>query len=308
MPDADSGADPGPGPDAAPGAGVARATPPERRRGSLGAILLRNEWFKARKRLASWVTFGGFAVIAGLGFGSNYVRARGDPDRAFALPSAWPDILAEPVEIASFFAAILLVLLVASEFSWRTARQNVIDGLSKEQWFWGKTLLLPVVALVFMGAILVIGGGFALAGTDFGSLEGPLIGTTQVAVIGAGSLRMVGYGSLALAAAMAIRGTGAAMGVWFIYVALGEPVLLTLALRRLELVEWIRYLPVNVFNATSNYMQWDGGSFGNAVQRAVGPGGRLPQPWETESLLLVAGGWIAFFVIGSFLWFRRRDL
>lgn len=293
--------------DAVSGPGAARPEPADRHRSPTGAILLRNEWFKARKRLASWVTFGGFAVIAGLGFGSSYWRARGDPDRAFALPGAWREILAEPVEIASFFAAILLVLLVASEFSWRTARQNVIDGLSKEQWFWGKTLLLPLVALVFMGAVLAIGGGFALAGTHFGSLERPLIDVTHVTVIGGGLLRMVGYGSLALAAAMAIRSTGATMGVWFFYVALGER-LLSLALIRLERIEWIRYLPVNVFNATSNYMQWDRVAFGNAVERAADRGGRPLQLWETETLLLVAAGWIALFVIGSFLWFRRRDL
>lgn len=278
------------------------------RRGSTGTILLRNEWFKARKRLASWVTFGAFVLIAGLGFGSNYLQARGDADRVYALPGAWPEILGEPIEIASFFAAILLILLVASEFSWRTARQNVIDGLSKEQWFWGKTLFLPIVAVAFMLAVVVLGGGFALAGTDLAALERPLIESIHGAVIGGGLLRLVGYGSLALAAAMAIRSTGAAMGVWFLYVALGEPVLLPLALRRLELVEWIRYLPVNVFNATSNYLQWDPVAFGDAIQRAIDRGAAPPQIWETGSLLVVAGGWIGFFLIGSFLWFRGRDL
>ena len=275
--------------------------------GSLPGILARNEWFKLRKRLASRVTFGGFAALVGLASGIEFFQARGDPDRSFALPGEWSELLSEPVEIAGFFLAILLVLLVASEFSWRTARQNVIDGLSKEQWFWGKALLLPMLALLFLAAVVAIGGGFALAGTDLESIEGSLVATTHLAAAGGGLLRLIGYGSMALAAAMAIRSTGAAMGVWFFYVALGEQ-LLTLGLVRLELVDWIRYLPVNVFNALSRSLQWDPVAFGNAIQRAVDRGATPPTIWETDALLLVAGGWIALFVLGSFAWFRQRDL
>lgn len=270
-------------------------------------VMVRNEWLKARKRLASWVTLGFFVLIAGLGFGSNYLEARRRPDRAFALPDAWPEILGEPVQVAFFFGAILLILLVASEFSWRTARQNVIDGLSKERWFWGKAMLLPLVAVVFVGWLLLVGAGFALAGTDLATASRPLVRSAHAAAAGGALLGFVGYGSLALAAAMAIRSAGAAMGAWFFYAALGER-LLSLGLVRLERAEWIRYLPIHAFNAVADYLQWDRTAFGGAIQRAVDRGGTPPQVWETERLLLVVVGWIVFFVVGSFLWFRRREI
>lgn len=276
-------------------------------RRSTAGIMLGNEWLKARKRLASWVTFGTFAAMATLGFGSEYFGARGDPDRSFALPDAWSEILGEPIAISFFFGAVLLVMLMASEFTWRTARQNVIDGLSKEQWFWGKAMLLPLGALFFVGWLLLAGTGFALAGTDLDSLSRPLVRIDHAQAIGGALLGFLGYGSLALAAAMALRSAGAAMGVWFFYVALGER-LISLGLNRLELDAWIRYLPVNVFNALANYLQWDRIAFGNAIQRAIDRGVTPPQLWETETLLLVATAWIAFFVVGSFVWFRRRDL
>jgi hypothetical protein len=49
--------------------------------------------------------------------------------------------------IASIFGVVLIVLMVCNEFGWKTSRQNIIDGLSKPQWFAGKALLIPTVAV-----------------------------------------------------------------------------------------------------------------------------------------------------------------
>ena len=73
------------------------------------------------------------------------------------------------------FSGLTVMLLATPEFNWRTARQNVIDGLSKSQWFWGKSLLLPVVALAFLGIHILIPGVLALIRTDLGAATGPLV-------------------------------------------------------------------------------------------------------------------------------------
>lgn len=116
----------------------------------LVSVLVRNEAIKTFKRLAFWVTFLFFSFILTMEFGENYFRAAGDPDRSFALPGAWREIVTGNSEIALIFGSVILILLLSSEFSWRTARQNVIDGLSKEQFFVGKGLLLPIVGLMFI--------------------------------------------------------------------------------------------------------------------------------------------------------------
>ena len=186
------------------------------------SVLFRNEMLKMYKRLAVWVTFGFFSFIMLMEFGGNYYRAAGDPDRDFGLPSAWPDILSGQSEVALIFGSVVLILLLSSEFSWRTARQNVIDGLSKEQFFLGKSLLLPVVGVLFISMNVIVGGAFALAGTDFGTLTEPLMRGVHWSVIFGFLLAFIGYGSLALFCSLSIRNSGPAMAVWFFYVALGE--------------------------------------------------------------------------------------
>ncbi len=179
------------------------------------SVLFRNEMLKMYKRLAFWVTFGFFSFIMFMAFGEEYFRAAGNPERTFALPSAWPDILADDAQVALIFGSVVLLLLLSSEFSWRTARQNVIDGLSKEQFFLGKSLLLPVVAVLFIGMNVIVGGAFALAGTDFGTLTEPLMRGVYWSVMFGFFLAFIGYSSLALFCSLSIRNSGPAMAVWF---------------------------------------------------------------------------------------------
>ncbi len=274
------------------------------------SVLFRNEMLKLYKRLAFWVTFGFFSFIMLMEFGGSYYRAAGDSDRTFALPSAWPDILTDQSEVALIFGSVILILLLSSEFSWRTARQNVIDGLSKEQFFLGKSLLLPVVGVLFIGMNVIIGGAFAFAGTDFGTLTEPLMRGVHWSVIFGFFLAFIGYGSLALFCSLSIRNSGPAMAVWFFYVAIGEQMIIG-AFKAMHdrLGELATYLPVSTFNQLHRYYQHDAVAFQQAVQDAAANGRRAPADiWPMDTLLIVSFLWIALLVVGSFVWFRKRDL
>ncbi len=276
----------------------------------VATVLFRNEMLKMYKRLAVWVTFGFFSFIMFMEFGEDFYRASRDPERTFALPSAWRDILTGNSEVALIFGSVVLILLLSSEFSWRTARQNVIDGLSKEQFFLGKILLLPIVGALFIGMNFVVGGGLALAGTDFGTLTEPLMRGVHWSIIFGFFLAFIGYGSLALFCSLSIRNSGPAMAVWFFYVALGEQMLRGgLNAIHDRLGELAAYLPINTFNQLHRYYQHDPVAFQQAVQRAV-ENDRTPpgEPWAMGLLLTMSLVWIALFVGGSFVWFRKRDL
>lgn len=276
---------------------------------SLPRVLLRNEALKLGRRPATLVTLGFFALVCVLEYGESWYAARRSADRTFALPGAWPSVFTEMAEVGLIFGSILLILLVASEFSWRTARQNVIDGLSKEAWFAGKALLVPLLALLVVGLQVGIGGGFALAGTELTSGAGILPGRYHLSALGGVLLAFLGYGSLALTSALAVRGTGASIGVWFLYVALVER-LLGAGLTRLGAWggEVARWLPVEVFNQLVSYRQHDPGAFRRAARAAAEQGRSIPDPWAWEALLPAAVGWIAALLLISFFVFRRRDL
>jgi len=274
------------------------------------SVLFRNEMLKLYKRLAFWVTFGFFSFIMVVGFGESYYRAAGNSDRTFALPSAWPDILTDQSEVALIFGSVVLILMLSSEFSWRTARQNVIDGLSKEQFFLGKSLLLPIVGVLFISMNLIIGGAFAFAGTDFGTLTEPLMRGVHWSVIFGFFLAFIGYGSLALFCSLSIRSSGPAMAVWFFYMAIGEQMLRG-ALNAIHdrLGELATYLPINTFNQLHRYYQHDAVAFQEAVEAAIANNRQAPsEPWAMGLLVTISLVWIALFVGGSFVWFRKRDL
>ncbi len=184
----------------------------------------------------------------------------------------------------------------------------MIDGLSKEQLFSAKLMVVPTVALLFVGLNILLGGFLALLGTDFGD-AGAIVGGAQVAAAGAGVLSFLGYGSLALLLAMTIRNSGPAMAVWFFYIAILEDLLASAFVRMSESLEpVVEFLPVNSFEALLRYIQWDPAAYQRAVERAQEANRTPPEIWDTGVLLLTSGGWIVLFVAVAFVWFRKRDL
>lgn len=280
------------------------------------AILARNETLKMTRFLPFRVTTVAFAAIMGLGFGSLHMSSRRAVNpRTFELPTAWNEVLGDPLAMASFFFAVLLMLLVASEFSWRTARQNVIDGLSKEQWFAGKLLVVPMVAALFFTILVGLGGVIAALPPN-PTAGAELVRTADIRLMGAFFLCLLGYGALALLFATTIRSTGSAIGVFFLYVVLLER-LIAMAFQRIGggLASVADFLPTGLFNSLLERMQWDAAALAARVERmaaaALEAGQPAPPPPELmdPALLLAAcSAWIAAFVALAFVLFRRRDL
>ena len=208
--------------------------------GGFGAILA-NELLKTRKRLAFWVTTGLFAVLNGGATVDSVRREMRDADRTFALPESWGGILAAPVDMGPYFLALLTILLVASEFQWRTARQNVIDGMSKESFYAGKVALVLGLAVVFFVLPLALG----VAGTLVSPGEnGPeLIRDTDRSFMLGYALSLLMLGSAGLMLAMLVRSSGPAMGVLFAYLLVEQ--FLGFFLRRFDSVrEAASYFPL----------------------------------------------------------------
>lgn len=289
--------------------GARRPAGRARHGGGHGGVALRNELTKMIHRPATLVVVGFLVVVSALGFGQRWWSALGDPQQSFAFPAAWAEIFTRTSRSTAIFGSVLVILLVASEFSWRTARQNVIDGLSKIAWFRGKVGLLVVVGLLLLTVQAGIGAAFAAAGTDPLTLEAVLPGARHLSAMGGFLLGFLGYASLALAVTLAVRGTGASLGAWFLYVVLVEQ-LLRAGLGRLGGVaaEAARYLPVAVFQQLFSRAQHDPAAVGPPASRAAAAGGAPPEVWEWSVLLPTAVGWIVLLVGVSWLVFRHRDL
>ena len=178
-------------------------------------ILFRIEALKTAKRAAFLVTTGIFAAFNVM-FAIQAVRmASRRPNSTFALPESWPEILQPPANIGPFFLGVTMILLFAPEFSWRTARQNVIDGLSKGRFYTGKIIVLASLLGLFLLLPIVIGSVATLfSPSESGS---PLVGPEDFNYMIACGLGLLLWGSGAFMLSALFRSSGPAMGIMFVY-------------------------------------------------------------------------------------------
>ncbi len=260
--------------------------------------VLRIEALKISRRPAVWVScvslMGLLALIYG---GMSYHHFQKPQSAAFALPKAWSMAIAGPGKIAAFFAAVVLVLLVTGEFSWKTARQNVIDGLSKNEFFAAKALTVPMMAVVFLALPMLMAGGI-------GSLQTTAADTVlrrgDALLLAGGLARNLGYASLALLIALSARTSGGATGLFFLW-AIAEGLLagpishLHPALKNAQ-----QYMPLATFDTLG-----EPGRYGLVVPQ---PGQPLPAMTSSATMVTVAAAWMAAFVVASYFVNRQRDL
>ncbi|MBC7536878.1 MAG: hypothetical protein H7258_14395 [Ferruginibacter sp.] len=106
--------------------------------------------------------------------------------------------------------ALLLIILVTNEFTFRTNRQNILDGWSREQFVNVKLMLAVIAAIVSTLLVLITAVSFGLAsGTSF-SLNG-------FSHVGFFFLKALSYDLIAVLISVWIRRTGFAIGIYFIY-------------------------------------------------------------------------------------------
>jgi ABC-type transport system involved in multi-copper enzyme maturation permease subunit len=285
----------------------------ERTYPALGAsvwhVLFRNEWFKATRRLAFLVTFGLFAFIHVMDHGSDLREALTNPERSHALPDAWSSIFSSDSILLVIFATLAVIMLVSSEFTWRTARQNVIDGLDKTQWFWGKVILVLMVGVVFLGTKLLIGAGAAVVGTDFSTVTDPVVPLSVFAATGALFLAYLSAASMGLLAAVTIRNSGPAIAVWFFWITLGEQLLPALLGRMApSLAPAFAFLPFTAAQQVFSFSAFDAPTYARRVARAQAAEQAIPELVNGALWTGVNAAWAIVFLAVAYWAFRRRDL
>lgn len=269
-------------------------------------VLLRNEWFKARKRLAFWIALGFYAFFTLMNHGQPFLER----SEGFRLPDIWGAVFGDESTMVVIFAALTLVLLSATEFGWRTARQNVIDGLSKSQWFWGKSLLLPVVGLAFIGVHVLIPTVLALIRTDLAAAEGPLVPLSVFQAAGGLGLAYLSVGALAFLLSLMIRRTGAALAVWFLWIGPIESGMLPALVRRFlpDHAGWLDYLPFSNTFPLLEFRHYDATAYERYAAAVEAAGRTPPAAVDPAWHLVTAAAWTTLLVGIAFILFRRRDL
>jgi hypothetical protein len=106
--------------------------------------------------------------------------------------------------------SLLIITLVTNEFTYRTNRQNIIDGWSRSQFIEVKMMMALIVAA--FSTLLVV-----LSATLFGLLSGSSFSTHGISHVFFFFLKALSYNLIAVFISVWIRRTGFAIGLFFIY-------------------------------------------------------------------------------------------
>lgn len=106
--------------------------------------------------------------------------------------------------------ALLLLMLFTNEYTFKTHRQNIIDGLSRQQFIDVKIAMAIIFALV--ATLLVL-----LSALIFGLASGTAFSLHGIKFTGYFFLKAFSYNMIAILFSVLVKRTGFAIGIFFIY-------------------------------------------------------------------------------------------
>lgn len=266
----------------------------------LGA-LARIEALKAVKRPAFWVTMGVFAAFNTI---ANFAPGGGSERAGF--PDAWRGIIEPAINLGPVFLAALMILLFAPEFRWRTARQNVIDGLSKEQFYWAKVLLLAVLVALFFVTSVVIGTLPLIVNP--GGAGGGFVEPMDLNYMLGFVVALLLWGTAASMISALVRAAGAGLGLLFLYFICEQIVTQLISIRWGALERFFDFLPAQLFQTITNSALYYPEVLARTNAARAERGQDLlvyPDLWIP---LVAAMAYVVLFLGLAYVNMRRRDL
>ena len=209
--------------------------------------------------------------------------------------------------LLKIFLAIVIVSLISNEYSNRTLKQNLIDGLSKKEFILSKFYVVASFALISTVFIFIVSLILGLIFSDYTEIG---IIFSDLEYLLAYFVKLLGFFSFCLFLGVLIKRSAFALGflfVWWIFESIIIGVLRFLILKDTVTTEYIsQFLPLesmanlvkqpftrlNIIQSAANQLQTDV-AFDYAVH------------WYQVIIVL---GWTAVFIWGSLTLLKKRDL
>ncbi len=217
--------------------------------------LLEIEWLKLRHYRIFWILLTLYFLVLGIVCGSGmlflqYLESRGASFQNISpmlIPIYdFPDIWQNLTYLASFFRiilAFLVIISVTNESSYRTLRQNIIDGLNRKEFLLSKLSLVFVLSLMNTIFLLMLG---MVLGLIFSSVVDARFIFSEIVFLGAHFLELFTFLLLAMLCGLLLKKAGLAIVLLVLYTMFIEP-LITISLPS-EYASLYDLLPVKSLN------------------------------------------------------------
>lgn len=182
--------------------------------------LLAIEWMKIRRYRTFWVLVGLFLLLMpiwnfevaygliNLGGGKQGVNFL---NTAYSFPDVWSNV-GFWGSIFVLFLSILVIIITTNEYTYKTNRQNVIDGWSRLGFYHAKVLLVFIISAIATAYVFLLGFIFGIINS--GSAANVF---SEIQQVGYFFLLSVNYLGFALFLSIWIKRSGLAIGLFLLY-------------------------------------------------------------------------------------------
>ena len=280
--------------------------------------LLSIEYFKLKHNRASkvltviyFVLLTSIALVAAIKFDIGFIKFHLAEQGIFNFPFIW-HFNTYIASIFKFFLLIVIVSMISNEYSHRTLKQNLIDGLSKKEFILSKFYMLIILALISTIFVFIISLILGLLYSDFNELS---IIFSDLEYLVAFFVKLVGFFSFGLFMGILVKRSAFAIGgiiVWYFFEKIIWLILLffnrhfdgTESVSKAN--EGIRYLPLE---SMSNLIVEPGSRFKVAKTMANMAGQEITKNYNVQILdMIIVGFWVIIFIYSSFQLLKKRDL
>lgn len=186
--------------------------------------ILKTEWMKVRDYKAFWILSGLFVVcVVALNYtvwafrvSMDAKSGKANSEMILGSPFAYPDVWNTATWLSGwllFLPGLIVIMLITNEFTYRTHRQNVMDGWTRTDFIVAK--LLWVVALSVVAALAAF-----ISTIIFGALGDASFTTDKMVYVLYFFLESLSYLMVALLFGVLLRRSGLAIGLYFLYIML----------------------------------------------------------------------------------------
>ena len=207
----------------------------------------------------------------------------------------------------NLFLAIVVIVLVGNEFSFRTFRQNVIDGLSRNDLIKGKLILIFTIAIYTFLMVLIAILIFGLINTKDLSLSIIFENSYLLLIY---FVQAIGYMTLGLLIAMIFRNNALSIIMFILYFFPIEPII-----RVMFKSEARRFFPIKIISNLTPMPEFLTMTSEQTYTNSSGTSsldfseiGLLPEKLPVGATVILAVGYIGFFVALSTLLINKRNL
>ncbi len=253
-----------------------------------------------------FVLFTFIALIASIEFNFAGIKFRIADQGIFNFPYIW-HFTTYIASWAKLFLAIVIVSMMANEYSHRTLKQNLIDGLSKKEFIGSKFLTVIVYALISTVFLFTVSLILGLSFSDYDELS---IILTDLEYILAYFVKLTGFFAFCMFLGVFVKRSAFALGFLFIWWIIENIIYALLKFKLFKGTQVadhiVQFLPLESMSnliiepfSRLNFIQSAANQLGENFQKDY-----LVHWYE----ILIVVIWTVIFVILSYLLLKKRDL